>query len=123
MLHPDREFYAAAVMQAFNDPGEGCYMPCRGTPPVRAAYDEFAAGRRGRVSEAVIRGEKITVPYTMYITERKREKVQGAKEEDVREPPPHKRFIAFAANRPDTGPDSYSARQGHRGRIPHDREL
>ena len=87
--------------------GIGYLIPCRNTDTVVCALGEFAAGRRGRISESVIvEGGGKAVPYTMLIEYRKKKR----KESRDGEPAPHKKYIGFATNRPGTDPGSYGNR-------------
>jgi len=104
----DREFFAADVMAVLDGEGIGYVIPCRNTDTVVAALNEYAAGRRGGVSESVITGTSRSVPYTMIITERRR---SGKKRRDGNLPA-HERYIGFATNRPGIDPDGYGRRRG-----------
>jgi len=93
---PGREFFAADVMAVLEEEGIGYIIPCRNTDTVVAALSEYAAGRRGAVSDAVISGTARSVPYAMVITERRRrsrKKRRGGL-------PAHEKYIGL----PPTGP-------------------
>ena len=108
MVMLDREFFAAGVMGTLGDMGIKYLVPCRNTDLAVDAIAESAAGKRGRVSEFTItRGDGMEVPYTLFITERKKKK----KGKDDGELPPHERYIGFATNAPDVDPDLYENRQ------------
>ena len=105
----DREFFSADVMAAIDALGIWYLIPCRNTDTVVCALGEFAAGRRGRVSESVIvGGDGREVPYTMLIARRKKKR----KGSGDGEPAPHEKYIGFATNRPETDPDLYENRWG-----------
>ena len=97
-------------MAAIDALGIWCLVPCRNTDTVVCALGEFAAGRRGRVSESVIVGGCRQVQYTMLIVKRRRER--GKEESKNGEPAPREAYIGFATNRPGMDPDSYGSRWG-----------
>ena len=81
-------------------------IPCRNTDTVVNALNEFAAGRRGRITESCItNADGVSVTYTMIITERTRRK-KNSKDE------PKNRYIGFATNEPDVDIAKYGQRWG-----------
>ena len=105
----DREFFSAEVMATIDEMGTGYLVPCRNTDTAVCALEEFAAGRRGSVSESVIIGGCRQVQYTMLIVKRKK---RGKGESKNGEPVPREAYIGFATNRPGTDLDSYGNRWG-----------
>ena len=81
-------------------------IPCKHADTAADALREYARGARIRVSELAVRGGGgIHEPaHTAIITERRR-RGRGADPEA-----PEQRYIAFATNRPDTGPGGYGRR-------------
>jgi len=105
----DREFFATDVMAVLDAEGIGYLIPCRNTDTVVAALNEYAAGGRGAVSDAVISGTSRSVPYAMVITERRRRSKKKRRGGDL---PAHEKYIGFATNRPGMDPDRYARRWG-----------
>ena len=102
----DREFFATDVMKTLGDMKVRYITPCRNTDTVVNALDEFAAGRRGRISESCItNADGVSVTYTMIITERTRRK-KNSKDE------PKNRYIGFATNEQDVDVAMYGQRWG-----------
>ena len=102
----DREFFPTDVMKALGDMNVMYLTPCRNTDTVVDALDEFAAGRRGRISKSCItNSDRVSVTYPMIITERTRRK-KSSKDE------PKNRYIGFATNAPDIDVAMYGKRWG-----------
>ena len=71
----DPEFFSTDVMKALGDMNVRYLTPCRNTDTVVDALGEFVAGRRGKVSDArITNADRVSVTYTMIITERTRRK-------------------------------------------------
>ena len=102
----DREFFTTDVMKTLGDMTVRYIMPCRNTGTVVDALDEFAAGRRGRISESCItNADRVSVTYTMIITERTRRKKNSKNE-------PKNRYIGFATSAQDIDVARYGKRWG-----------
>ena len=102
----DHEFFTTDVMKALRNMKVRYLMPCRNTDTVVDALDEFAAGRRGRISESrMTNAERVSVTYTMIITERTRRKKNSKNE-------PKNRYIGFATNAQDIDVAMYGQRWG-----------
>ena len=102
----DREFFATNVMKALGDMKVWYIIPCRNTDTVVNTLNEFAADRRGRISESCItNADGVSATYTMIITERTRRK-KNSKDE------PKNRYIGFATNEPDVDIAKYGQRWG-----------
>ena len=96
----DRGFFSQGVMKVLNDSGVMWLMPCPNTVYVKGALDEFEAGRRDRVSDAVITSsDRQECPYTMSIVprraRRKKRDADGCTDEE-----PWEKHISFATNDP-----------------------
>ena len=104
----DREFFTAQVIKYMSGNDVPLLISCRDTDTTVDALREYAGGARGRVSELTIRGggERCECTYTAIITKRRRRKKRGADPEA-----PGEKYIAFATNRPDIGPDAYRRRR------------
>ncbi len=101
-----REFFATDVMKTLGDMKVRYITPCRNTGTVVDTLDEFAAGRRGRISESCItNADRVSVTYTMIITERTRRKKNSKNE-------PKNRYIGFATNAQDIDAAMYGQRWG-----------
>ncbi len=108
----DRGFFSQGVMKVLNDSGVMWLMPCPNTVYVKGALDEFEAGRRDRVSDAVITSsDRQECPYTMSIVprraRRKKRDADGCTDEE-----PWEKHISFATNDPDIDVEEYSRRWG-----------
>lgn len=55
LLLMDREFYSTAVVVRLNKLHQHFLMPCRMTPGIRAAMEEFRAGKRPTISNYIMR--------------------------------------------------------------------
>ncbi len=102
----DREFFATDVMRTLDGMGVGYLVPSRNTDTVVNALDEFAAGRRGAVSELdITNSDGASFTYTILIMER-RERKKDSKDESKN------RYIGFATNMPDIDVAVYDQRWG-----------
>ena len=102
----DREFFSTDAMKALGDMGVRYLTPCRNTDMIVDTLNEFAAGRRGKISEARITNvDRASVTYTMIITERTRHKKSFKNE-------PKNRYIRFATNAQDIDAAIYDRRWG-----------
>ena len=105
----DKEFFSAAILEALDKSNVNYLIPCTDTPDVAKALDEFAAGRRSKVSENHLTESGRRVPYTMIIDERRKKRSNDCEEEN---PAPGKTFAGFATNDPGTDIFKYHAHTG-----------
>ncbi len=99
----DREFFSVDTISRLRANGVRYLMPCRNTPNVVEALQDFAQGKRERISTNVIENNQGSVEYSMIITERK-----NAKDPDV----PEEKYIGFATNHPTIKTEAYAKRWG-----------
>ena len=109
----DRGFFSrGGVIGVLNNSGATWLMPCPNTVYVKGALADFAAGRRSRVSDAVITSsDRQESPYTMSIVprraRRKKRDTDGCTDKE-----PWETYIAFATNDPDIDVEAYCRRWG-----------
>ena len=108
----DRGFFSRGVIGVLNDSGVTWLMLCPNTVYVKGALADFAAGRRSRVSDAVITSsDRQESPYTMSIVprraRRKKRDADGCTDEESWET-----YIAFATNDLDIDVEAYCRRWG-----------
>ena len=121
----DREFFSVKVLQTFVNMGVSYLVPCRNTDVVVADIEEFAQGKRDKISEEWLTSSTDQIKYNMIITERRRRikgtrrKKEGSTLEDMEdvfdsEPdePPHQTYIAFATNDSTINVEEYARRWG-----------
>ena len=102
----DREFFDTRVISAVESAGATYLVPCRDTDRVLEAKREFLAGKRERVSDAVItRDHNTSAAYTMIIEDKKKiDKKKDRKPED--------KIMAFCTNDPGIDVEKYARRWG-----------
>ena len=105
----DREFFSTGVLEVLDELNVTYLMPCTNTKGVVNALNEFAAGKRQKVSENYLKGSGRCIPYTIIIDRRKKKKSKDSKKET---PTPEEMFIGFATNDPDMDIAKYSSRWG-----------
>ena len=115
----DREFFSTGVLEVLDELNVTYLMPCTNTKGVVSALNEFAAGKRQKISENYLKGSGRCIPYTIIIDKRKKEKKNSSKEgkkkskEGKKETPtPEEMFIGFATNDPSMDIAKYSSRWG-----------
>ena len=115
----DREFFSTGVLEVLDELNVTYLMPCTNTKGVINALNEFAAGKRQRVSENYLKGSGRCIPYTIIIDRRKKEKKASSKKDkkkdinNKKEPPaPEEMFIGFATNDASMDIAKYSSRWG-----------
>ena len=102
----DRKFFTTGVMKTLGDMKVRYITPCRNTGTVVDALDEFAAGKRDRISKSCItNADRVSVEYTMIITERTRRQKNSKNE-------PKNRYIGFATNAQGIDVTMYGQRWG-----------
>ena len=102
----DREFFDTRVISTVEAAGIPYLVPCRDTDYVLEAKREFLAGKRERVSQAVItRDHNTSAAYTMIIEDKKKiDKKKDRKPED--------KIMAFCTNDPGIDVEKYARRWG-----------
>ena len=114
----DREFFSTGVLEVLDELNVTYLMPCTNTKGVINALNEFAAGKRQKVSENYLKGSGRCIPYTIIIDRRKKKKdssKKGKKKgiDSKKEPPtPEEMFIGFATNDASMDIAKYSSRWG-----------
>ena len=115
----DREFFSTGVLEVLDELNVTYLMPCTNTKGVVNALNEFAAGKRQKVSENYLKGSGRCIPYTIIIDRRKKEKKNSSKKDkkkgidSKKEPPtPEEMFIGFATNDAYMDIAKYSSRWG-----------
>lgn len=98
----DREFFSSYVMSTLDKMNVEYLIPCKNTPAVIDALNEYVQGRRGKISQCVITGVDLTVPYAMIITKRKKKESEAIED----------RYIGFASNNPNVNITKYQYRWG-----------
>ncbi len=98
----DREFFSVDAISRLQENNVKFLMPCKNTYNVVAALQEFAQGKRRKISGNVIKNNLgSAAEYSMIITDRKK-----AKDSDD----PEKRYIGFATNHPAVRTEVYAKR-------------
>ena len=99
----DREFFSVDTMQMLIQNDVSFLIPCRNTPNVKSALDEYSRKKRDVTSECTLQNDCHSVPYTMIIERRK-----GSKDTDVAE----EKYIGFATNCDTVDVTEYASRWG-----------
>ncbi len=99
----DREFFSVDTMQMLIQNDVSFLIPCRNTPNVKSALDEYSRKKRDVTSECTLQNDCHSVPYTMIIERRK-----GSKDTDVAE----EKYIGFATNCNTVDVTEYASRWG-----------
>lgn len=103
---PDREFFDTRVIRVLKKAGATHLVLCADHGYARDAKKEFVAGRRERVSEAVItRDRNTSETYTIIMADKK--KIDKKKDRE-----PEDRIIAFCTNDPGIDVEIYAPRWG-----------